>query len=1003
MPSASQLSPASGSTGEERFDGAVRLHLQGELDAALRAYDSLLAKWPGYAEAHNNAGTIRAQRGERDRALVHFRRAAELQPDYAEAHHNEGLARLHGGDAAAAIAPLQRAVDIRPDRADWCTDLANALIEEQRCDEALVWYDRALALTPRNVTALSNRAVALRGLRRHPEAIAACHAALALKADHLDTLNNLGIILKEARDFDEARRVFERALTVSPESTPVRVNLAVLLMELNRHDEARAIAQKLITERPDALEAWNVLGNCAFEAGNFDLAEAHHRKVLARDAGDRNANWNLAVITLLRGDLAEGFRRFESRKRLVSVVFTRRRFTEPEWDGSPLAGRTIFVHAEQGLGDAIQFVRYAALLKARGAGRVIVESSEAAAGLLRTAPGVDAVVTPGAVVPPFDVHAYLMSLPLLCGTALENIPSRVPYLSVPHRPVARLIRETPARVRVGLVWAGNALHQRDLIRSIPLEMLEPVVGTPQVAFFSLQKGPAARQLTTEHHSHVVNLDPMLNDWGDTAAAVAELDLVISVDTSVAHLAGALGKPVWILLPHVPDWRWMLGRQDSPWYPTMRLFRQRAPGDWMTVMTEVSAALAGFEPGVTRQVTPAVTPIPVAAPAVDTSARIGTSERRPIAIGWPVGLTSGWGTYGLQLALALRKSTRAEPVLTDPPTLEGIGPLAARQVLAMRREVPGARSSEVIRLLPLGNHIQGPPRIGLPPAGRHVGVIFFEDTTIDRAAVERARAFDTIVTGSTWNTEMLRAHGISHVRMVLQGVDPSLFHLAPRTGILGDRFTVFSGGKLEFRKGQDIVVEAFRRFHAKHPDALLVTAWHNHWPRTMDGIDAAGYVRGTPAVRNGRCEVTEWLGANGVSPDAVFDLGLQPQTVMAQVLREMDVAVFTNRCEGGTNLVAMEAMACGVPTILSANTGHLNLIGRDTCFPLERQDTVSARSSLYRGTLGWGESDPAEVVEYLERAYDDHAEAQRRGLEGAALLAQLPWEAQADELLRQLDF
>ncbi len=281
-------------------------------------------------------------------------------------------------------------------------------------------------------------------------------------------------------------------------------------------------------------------------------------------------------------------------------------------------------------------------------------------------------------------------------------------------------------------------------------------------------------------------------------------------------------------------------------------------------------------------------------------------------------------------------------------------------------------------------------------------MFFEDTAFDAAARERASAYDVIIAGSTWNLEMLKSFGVGHARLVLQGIDPSLFHPAPRTGLMRDRFLVFSGGKLEFRKGQDIVVEAFRRFHATHPDAVLVTSWHNHWPQSMAGIDAMGYVRGHPVVRDGACETRAWLVANGLPADSVIDLGLQPQATLAQTLREMDVAVFANRCEGGTNLVAMEAMACGVPTILSANTGHLNLIGRDTAFPLERQEAVSVRTPAYEGMMCWGESDPDEVAAMLECVYDFHAEAQRRGAAGARLLAQLPWDAQCDEFLRQLD-
>lgn len=975
--------------GVVRFDAAVQCHLDGDFDAALEGYDEIITKWPGYAEAHNNAGSIRAERGQHDTAIAHFQRAVELQPAYADAHHNLGLALYQSGAAADAVAALRHATHLSGDRAVWYTDLGNALVDEQRFDEALESYDRALRLAPADLVAVSNRALALRGLRRHPEAAAACEAALAMRGDHLDSMSNLGIIYKEMRNFTAARAIFDRGLALAPGHATLRVNLAVLLMEMGRTDAAAEIAEKLVAEQPHLVEPWNVLHYCSFERGDFARAEECTREAMRRDPSDRNANWNSAVHTLLHGDLAEGFRQFESRKRLVSVVFSSRRYAAPEWDGSPLEGRSIFVHAEQGLGDAIQFVRYAKLLKARGAGRVIVECSPTATALLHGVEGVDELVVPGTPLPPFDVHAYLMSLPLLLRTTLANIPADVPYLAAPSRAVAEFVRTTGAGLRVGLAWAGNPSHQRDLVRSLSLETLAPMFGAEGVTFFSLQKGPAARQLSTLQGANIVDLDPQLSDLADTAAAINELDLVIAVDTAVAHLAGALGKPVWVLLPHVPDWRWMLAREDSPWYPTMRLFRQPAVTAWAPAIASVARELSALaRANAPRRI---VKIVPTAAPA-----------RRPVEISWPIGTSTGWGTYGLHLALALHVSSSAEPVLGEAPMLEGLGPLAERRVREMRRATATADSSSTTRLTALGNHVLGAPRIGQAAVARNAGVIFFEDTALDAEALARANAYDLMIAGSTWNAEMLKALGVANVRLVLQGVDPSLFHRAPRTGIFGDRFLVFTGGKLEYRKGQDIVVEAFRRFQAKHTDAMLVTAWHNHWPQTMAGIDGAGYVRGMPDVRNGRCEVAAWLVANGVRADAILDLGLQSHAVIAQALREMHVALFPNRCEGGTNLVAMEAMACGVPVILSANTGHLNLIGRDTCFPLVHQAPVTVRTLLYRGTAGWGESDPEEIVSLLELAYHDREEALRRGAEGAALLAQLSWNTQANVLLRTLD-
>ena len=224
---------------------------------------------------------------------------------------------------------------------------------------------------------------------------------------------------------------------------------------------------------------------------------------------------------------------------------------------------------------------------------------------------------------------------------------------------------------MGLAWAGNALHQRDLVRSLSLETLAPILGTPGVTFYSLQKGPPARQINTLQGANIVNLDPQLNDLGDTAAAINELDLVITVDTAVAHLAGAMGKPVWVLLPYVPDWRWMLSRDDSPWYPTMRLFRQPAVRAWVPAIASVARELAArVQSHGPRHV---VKPAPVAAP-----------ERLPVEISWPIGTSTGWGTYGLHLALEMHLSSKAEPILGEAPMLQGLGPLTERRVREMRR-------------------------------------------------------------------------------------------------------------------------------------------------------------------------------------------------------------------------------------------------------------------------------------------------------------------------------
>ena len=327
------------------------------------------------------------------------------------------------------------------------------------------------------------------------------------------------------------------------------------------------------------------------------------------------------------------------------------------------------------------------------------------------------------------------------------------------------------------------------------------------------------------------------------------------------------------------------------------------------------------------------------------------------------------------------------------TLEASAPAA-------RAMASGSANVEIdgVVLRAYGNGFTGAPHGPRLHGSKNVGVIFFEDTHFDDAAIKYAALHDAIIAGSAWNAEILRAYGLTNVQTVIQGVDPSVFHPAPRTGMFGDRFVVFSGGKLEYRKGQDIVVAAFREFVKSHSSALLVTAWHNHWPQLIADLELAGHVRGTPRVSNGALQIGEWLAANGIPRHASLDVGLTPNAMMGQIVREADVALFTNRCEGGTNLVAMECMAAGVPTIVSANTGHLDLTATGGCFALRGQGAVKQPTKYYTGVDGWGESDVDEIVALLERLYSDRELARERAAKGAESMARLTWQSQISALI-----
>ena len=317
---------------------------------------------------------------------------------------------------------------------------------------------------------------------------------------------------------------------------------------------------------------------------------------------------------------------------------------------------------------------------------------------------------------------------------------------------------------------------------------------------------------------------------------------------------------------------------------------------------------------------------------------------------------------------------------------------------IKEHANGAVSANAPLLLALGNGFLGSPAAHnvVLEGDPTIGIVFFEDS-LDAEAIKRGKLLSLIVAGSSWNERVLRAYGFEHVRTILQGVDPTQFHRAPKLGVLRDRFLIFSGGKAELRKGQDIVMAAFKLFARRHPDATLVTAWHSPWPYLARSLDQTRIAAPIEFDSNGKVDVRAWASTNDIAPDQVIDLGDVPNFSMPPILREMDAAVFTNRAEGGTNLVAMECMACGVPVILSRNTGHLDLIEDDNCYPLLDQRAVENRWNSIGDVQCWGESQVDEVVERLEQVYADRTETSRRGRRAAAMMQRLTWAETARQM------
>jgi len=466
-------------------------------------------------------------------------------------------------------------------------NLGVALFKQEKLEEAIDCYQQALTLEPNDANLYYQLGFVLQKQGKLEEAIAYYQQALTFNPNWATAYYNLGSAFQMQAKLDEALNYYQQALTLEPNFALAYQNLGAIFHDKGETEKAIACFTRLTEIASDYAEAHYNLG-WVIQGSQLEKAIACYSRAIELDPNHIKAHWNRGLALLLLGRYEEGFADYEWRWQREKTP--PRPFPQPLWNGSNLEGRTILLHCEQGLGDTIQFIRYAPLVQVRG-GCVIVECYQSLVRLLQTVAGVEQVIPRGTALPKFDVHAPLLSLPHILGTTLETVPAQIPYLSPPHSPSLRLEQPPETYLKVGIVWAGSPDNLSDRIRSCSLHDFLPLLHLPGIAFYSLQKGTPAKELTQFSSPALLqDLDSQLNDFADTAAAIAQLDLIISVDTAVAHLAGALGRPVWVLLCDQADWRWMRDREDSPWYPGMRLFRQHRPGNWAGVFTRVAEAL-----------------------------------------------------------------------------------------------------------------------------------------------------------------------------------------------------------------------------------------------------------------------------------------------------------------------------------------------------------------------------------------------------------------------------
>jgi tetratricopeptide (TPR) repeat protein len=538
------------------LDEAVKTYRAGQTEEAAGLFQQVLKKAPDHPDALYFLGLMKMEQRKFPDALKFMTKAVKASPRFADAHFLTGAILNQLGRRAEAANAYSRAIAANPAHFHALNDLGNTLRLLSKPQEALSAYEKAIAIAPDFAEAYNNKGIALAERKRFSEALVNYDQALALKQDFAEAYNNRGGALLILSRPDAAMLDFDRALALQPDYPEAINNRGSALQDLNAHREALT---------------W-------------------HQRALTFNTQNAVARLNVAMAHLSLGEYAQGWPEYEWRWGTPDLAPIRRNLRRPQWYGDqPLAGRTILLHAEQGFGDMLQFARYVPLVAERGA-NVILEAPQALFPLLQTLAGVSQLICRGDKLPAYDLHCPLLSLPLAFRTEIATIPAAVPYLSAPAERIEKWKRRlTGTGRRVGLAWSGRPYPRN---RSVPFADLAPLLSLPDTTFVSLQQELSEEeQAQLALRPNILHFGEELADFADTAAVISELDLVVSIDTSIAHLAGAMGKPLLLLLLYSADFRWLTERQDNPWYPTARLFRQSIVGAWGDVVERVRAALS----------------------------------------------------------------------------------------------------------------------------------------------------------------------------------------------------------------------------------------------------------------------------------------------------------------------------------------------------------------------------------------------------------------------------
>ena len=583
---------------------AVAAHQSGHLAEAERLYRSLLQNDPRQPDALALLGLVLGAKGLFADALQSVEKAISIDPKSALFHFHHGTILMAAQKFADAIAAYQKSIGLKPDFTEAHYNLANALRAHGDWAEAIDAYRTTITLQPKFADAYNNLALSLAHEKHYDEALLQARKSVEVSPAYGEGWRTLCNVAEQVGDYPLALQAGERCTQLMPDSHFSWFGYGVALNRLDRNEDAIKAYQRALELKPDRVDIWDNLGQ-TYQALNWlEEAEATFRKAIEvagqvivdedkREVAEEeygNRHWHLALLELLRGKLKPGFARYRSRFKDVGGL-RRPNLSRPLWRGEDLNGKTLLVTDEQGFGDTLMFCRYLPLIQQRGA-KIIFSVHPVLEPLFRDWSGKDVLITHGTTVPAYDYYASVFDLPHIFATTLETIPATVPFLPVlPPDDATQLPND--GKLKIGVVWGGSPAHKNDSRRSIPLKLFATLFEDDRFHFYSLNRDMKAGDAELLPTLPVTNIAPQLKNFADNARYIGQMDLLITCDTATAHLAGGMGRPVWVLLPFAPDWRWLVDRSDNPWYPSLRLFRQEKISDWADVIRRVREALKGF--------------------------------------------------------------------------------------------------------------------------------------------------------------------------------------------------------------------------------------------------------------------------------------------------------------------------------------------------------------------------------------------------------------------------